>query len=150
MTSDRTIKWTPDLTQTIETLRTIRLNLDQQRFVKDVGYKLESNYETTLELDFHANTCVLGRDAIIILDYNQPVFVGGYDESLRSKTYQTVSGVVAYDDPQTRRMLHLIINQAIHIPHLDHCIICPMQCHVNDMTVNNLPKFLVANPIDYD
>jgi hypothetical protein len=59
-----------------------------------------------------------------------------------------VSGVVAYDDPQTRRMLHLIINQAIYIPHLDHHILCPMQCRVNDMTVNNLPIFLAANPTD--
>jgi hypothetical protein len=72
----------------------------------------------------------------------------GYDESLGSKTYQTVSGVVAYDDPQTGRMLHLNINQAIHIPHLDHHLLCPMQCHVNDMTVNNLSKFLVANTTD--
>jgi hypothetical protein len=66
MTTDQTIKWTPDLTQTIETLRTIRLNLDQRRFVKDV----ERNYESTLELDSHANICVLGCDPLIILDYN--------------------------------------------------------------------------------
>ncbi len=72
----------------------------------------------------------------------------GYDKSLGSKTYQTVSGVVAYDDPQTGRRLHLIINQAIHIPHLDHHLLCPMQCRVNDVTINNLPKFLVANPTD--
>jgi hypothetical protein len=148
MTYDQTIKWNPDLTGTIETLWTIRLNLDQQRFVKDIAYTLESNYEATLELDSHADTCVLGRDALIILDYNQPVSVVGYDESLGSKTYQTVSGVVAYDDPQTGRMLHLIINQAIHIPHLDHHLLCPMQCRVNDVTVNNLPKFLAANPTD--
>jgi hypothetical protein len=72
----------------------------------------------------------------------------GYDESLRSKTYQTVSGVVAYDDSQTGRTLHLIINQAIHISHLDHHLLFPMQCHVNDVTVNCLPKFLVADPTD--
>ncbi len=72
----------------------------------------------------------------------------GYDEFLGSKTYQTVSGVVAYDDPQTGRTLHLIINQAIHIPHLDHHLLCPMQCHVNDMTINDLPKNLAANPTD--
>jgi hypothetical protein len=66
MTHDQTICWTPNLSQTIETLRTIRLNRDQRRIVKDVGYKLESNYETTLELDPHANTCVLGCDALII------------------------------------------------------------------------------------
>ncbi len=47
-------------------------------------------------------------------------------------------------------MLHLIINQAIHIPHLDHHLLCPMQCHVNDVIVivNNLPKFMAADPTD--
>jgi hypothetical protein len=99
MTPDQTISWSPDLTQTIETLRTIRLNLDQQHIVEDVGYILKKNYETTLELDSHANTCVLGHDALIIYDYQQPVSIVGYDESLGSKTYQTVSGVVPYDDP---------------------------------------------------
>jgi hypothetical protein len=58
MTPDQTLQWNPDLTQTIETLRTIRLNLDQQFIVKDVGYKLEGNYKTTLELDSHADACV--------------------------------------------------------------------------------------------
>jgi hypothetical protein len=91
---------------------------------------------------------VLGHDALIILDYNRPVSVVGYDESLRSKTYQTVSGVVAYDDPQTGRTLHLIINQAIHIPQLDHYLLCPTQCCVNDVIVNNLPKFLASDPAD--
>jgi hypothetical protein len=149
MTRDQTISWSPKLTQTIATLRTIRLNLDQQHIVKDFSYKLESNYETTLELDSHANTCVLGHDALMILDYQQPVSIVGYDQSLGSKTYQTVSGVVAYDNPQTRRTLHLIINQAIHIPHLDHHLLSPMQCRVNDVTVSNLPKFLAAACIGY-
>jgi hypothetical protein len=63
MTCDQTISWSSELTQTIETLRTVGLNPDQQRIVKDTGYKLESNYETTLELDSHADTCVLGHDA---------------------------------------------------------------------------------------
>jgi hypothetical protein len=112
--------------------------LTSKEIVKDVCYKLDGNHETTLELDSHANTCVLGHDALIIFDYNRPVSIVGYDESHGSKTYQTVSGVVAYDDPQTGRMLHLIINQAIHIPHLDHHLLCPMQCHVNDVTVNSL------------
>ncbi len=91
---------------------------------------------------------MLGRGALIILDYNRPVSIVGYDESLRSKTYQTMSGVVAYDDPQTKRTLYLIISQAIHIPHLDHHLLCPMQCCVNDVIVNNLPKFLAADPTD--
>jgi len=42
----------------------------------------------------------------------------GYDKSLGTKIYVTVSGVVAYDDPRTGRTLHLVIHQAIHIPAL--------------------------------
>jgi hypothetical protein len=72
----------------------------------------------------------------------------GYDKSLGSKTYQTVSGVAAYDDPQTGRMIHLIINQAIHTPHLDYHLLCPMQCPVNGVIVNNPPNFLLTNPTD--
>jgi hypothetical protein len=75
------VKWSPDLTQTIETLRTIRLQIDQRRIVNDVRYKLDGMYETTLKLDSHADTCVLGRGALITLDYNRPVSVLGYDES---------------------------------------------------------------------
>jgi hypothetical protein len=109
-TSDQTVRWTPDLTQTIETLRTIRLHIDQQCIVKDVRSKLDGNDEMTLGLDSHTDTCVLGRNAIIILDYNRPVSIMGYDQPLGKKTCQTVSGVVAYDDPQTGRTLPLIIN----------------------------------------
>jgi hypothetical protein len=64
MTRDKTIMWS------LETLRTIHIDFDQRRTVKNVSYKInDSNYETTLELDSHADTCVLGRDALIILDY---------------------------------------------------------------------------------
>ncbi len=80
------MRWSPDLTQTIETFRTTRLQIDQQHIVKDVRYKLDGVHETTLELDSHADACVLGRDALIILDYNRPVSVVGYDDSLGSKT----------------------------------------------------------------
>jgi len=64
MTRDKTITWS------LETLRTMCIDLDQRRTVKNVSYKInDPTYETTLELDSHADTCVLGRDALIILDY---------------------------------------------------------------------------------
>ncbi len=45
--------------------------------------------------------------------------------------------------------LMLVINQAIHIPHLDHHLLCPMQCQVNDVIVNDTPKFLTSDPTDH-
>jgi hypothetical protein len=44
------------------------------------------------------------------------------------------------------KVYHLVINQAIHIPHVDHHLICPMQCRVNDVIVDDTPKFLWSDP----
>ncbi len=95
----------------------------------------------------HADTCVLGGDALILLDYNRPVIVEGYDPYLGTKTYATVSGVLAYDDPVTGEVYHLVLNQAIHIPHLNHHLLCPMQCQVNDVVVDNTPSFWHQTPL---
>ncbi len=116
--------------------------------MNDLSSKLNSNGETTLELDSHADTCVLGHDALIFLDFDRPVCVQGYDPTLGTKTFVTVSGALAYDDPITGKVFHLVVNEAIHIPHLDHHLLCPMQCRVNDVTAVDTPKFLVHDPAD--
>ena len=79
----------------------------------------------------HADMCVLGRNASIFLDFDLPVCVQGYDSILGTKTFATVRGALAYDDPLTGKDFHLVVNQAIHIPHLDHHFV---QCNVKLMT----------------
>ena len=68
------------------TFRTIRLNIDDRRRIQSATKSNDPTYETTLELDSHADTCVLGWHALITLDHNRPVAVMGYDESLGTKT----------------------------------------------------------------
>jgi hypothetical protein len=133
----------------LSAFRTTRLSIDPKRYTIDLSTKINSIGETTLELNSHADTCVLDHDASILLDYDRPVIVEGYDPSLGTKTYPTVSGALAYDDPVTGKVYHLVINQAIHIPHLDHHLLCPMQCQVNDVVFDNTPKFLTSDPTDH-
>ncbi len=109
-------------------LHTTQLSIDPKQYITDLSTKINSIGETTLELDSHADTCVLGCDALILLNYDRPVIVEGYDPSLGTKTYAIVSGALAYDDPVTGEVIHLVINQAIHIPYLDHHLLSPMQC----------------------
>lgn len=73
--------------------------------------------------------------------------IQGYNQSLGSQSYSTVTAVLKYIHPHTWLTYHLVINQAIHIPHLPHHLLCPMQHHVNDI-ISNLPKFLDPHPRD--
>ena len=104
--------------------------------------------ETTLELDSHADTSVLGSGALVVADFNEPVNVQGYDPSLGTKTYRTITGAIGYCDPTSGTNYHLVIHQAIYIPDLDHHLLSPMQCRVADVVVNDCPKFLTANPTE--
>jgi len=40
----------------------------------------------------------------------------------------------------------LLINQAILVPEIDHCLLCPMQCRINGVEINKVPRFLASNP----
>ena len=39
-----------------------------------------------------------------------------------------------------------MINQAIYVPEVDHCLLCPIQCRMNDVVIHEVPKFLTTNP----
>ncbi len=129
--------------------RTTQLAIDLRWYITDLSTKVYSIGETTLELELHADKCVLGRDGLIFLDYDRPIIVEGYDPSIGTKTYTTIRGGLAYDDTMTGKVYHLVINQAIHIPHLNHHLLCPMQCQVNDLIVDDTPKFLTSDPTDH-
>jgi hypothetical protein len=102
--------------------------------------------ETSLELDSHADTTVLGAGALIIQSYDRPVEVVGYDPQQGSQMFETVSGILTFDHLRDGQVYHLVFHHAIHMPQLDHHLLCPMQCHVNDVTVNDVPKFLTCFP----
>ena len=60
-----------------------------------------NNKETSLELDSHADTCCVGKEALVIYDYDLPVTVSGYDPQLGSRYFKTVSAVLEYTHPLT-------------------------------------------------
>ena len=102
--------------------------------------------ESILYLDSHSYTCVLGSNVLVIQDHGRPFNVLSCNPSLVDRTYQTVSGVIRYDHPITGQTYHLVIHQSISIPHLEHHLLCPMQDHLNKVTINEIPKFLASNP----
>ena len=113
--------------------------------VSQVACKVD---ETTLEADSHADTTCLGRGALVLFDYDQPVNVQGYDPSLGAKQFRTVSGGLAYTHPFTGMRYHLIVHQAIHMPDLEHHLLCPMQCRANGTVINECPRMYCEHPTE--
>ena len=78
------------------------------------------------ELDNHADTCVVGDNALITHDFDRPVSVSGYDKSVSRMEACTVTAVLSYDDSLTGDVTLLVFHQAIHIPGLKHNLLFPM------------------------
>ena len=103
---------------------------------------------STLDLYSHADTFVLGANALVIQDHGRPVNLLPYNPALGDRNYQTVSGLIGYDHPITGQTYHLVIHQAISTTHLEHHLLFPMQALVDDVTINEIPKFIASNQID--
>lgn len=102
-----------------------------------------------MELDTHADTTVLGRHCLVIQDFNRPVDVSGWDSALGTVECPTVTGVVAYDHPTTGQTFMLVFNQAIYAEAVENHLICPMQCRVHGVTINDTPKMFVAEATEH-
>ena len=98
-----------------------------QNLSDQLSYFLSS--DSNCELDSHADTCVLGKNAYIFLDLDRAVDIIGYDRSKGTtvKNMKTISGALAYDDQVTGKTTILVVHQAIHVPTMESSLLCPMQ-----------------------
>jgi hypothetical protein len=99
------------------------------------------------DLDSHADASVVGMEVINFQDFERHVNVSGYEpKGPVAMDLKTVSSGMAYDVPGSGRVVILIVNQAINLPHLPHNLLNLMQMRLNDVVVNETPKFQCANP----
>jgi hypothetical protein len=75
--------------------------------------------------------------------------VTGYDPKLGSmKGMAIVSAALAYVDPTSGEVIILRVHQAVHIPTMPNNLLCPMQMRLNDVLVDDCPKFVHRDPTD--
>jgi hypothetical protein len=99
------------------------------------------------DLDSHADMSMVGMEVITFQDFERPVNVSGYDpKGPVAMDLKAVSSVIAHEVPGSGRVVILILHQAINFPHLPHNLLNPMQMRLNDVVVNETPKFQCANP----
>jgi hypothetical protein len=110
---------------------------------------LEDHTEHPTDLDSHADTCVVGKHALVTLILDKRVNVSGFDPTQgKVKDLHLVSAALAYDCPETGEAIILNIHQAVHVPTMDNNLLCPMQMRIADVEVYECPKFLEDKPTD--
>jgi hypothetical protein len=105
--------------------------------------------EHPTDLDSHADTCVVGKNAQIVHILNKKVNVTGFDPSLgKVKDLDLVSAALAYDCSETGETVIMRIHQAVHVPTMINDLLCPIQMRANEIGVQECPKFLQEHPDD--
>jgi hypothetical protein len=59
-----------------------------------------------------------------------------------------VHGALAYDCPYSGKCYILIVHHGLHFPEMEHNLIPPFQMRVNDLIIDECPKFLSTEPSD--
>jgi hypothetical protein len=83
--------------------------------VASVQHDLPNKYPRT-ELDSHADTCCVGRNATVLYSHNRTVNVSPFLDSLgTADSVPIVTVAIAYDNEITAKTYILIIHQALYL-----------------------------------
>ena len=98
--------------------------------------------DSTMEINNHANTTVLGSDFLPIHDFERWVDVSRWYLSAGSVEFPTISGDIEYDYPISEQVYMLVYYQAIHCTRLKNHLMCPIQSLMAGVGINEIPKIL--------
>lgn len=118
-----------------------------RRVNRNISQLVSGERSTFAELDSHADTCVFGKDALVLTRHSQVYDVHGFHPELGS--VQQVPGadvVVAFDIPHTQETFMLIFNQVLYCEEVRGALIPPFQLRSNDIIVNDVPRQHLADP----
>ena len=70
---------------------------------------------SSLELDSHADSSVVGSEALIIRTHDRKFRVNGFTPALGSNTVDVVDAEIAYECEFTGKVLIIIIRNGLHL-----------------------------------
>ena len=101
-----------------------------------------------MDLDSHADTCVLGSNASLVEKPHpaQTASVSFADPALGSVTKPTLSGAFKCTSPTNGKSHVFAVHQAICMETVAHSLPCQMQMRENDVILNECPKSMTERP----
>ena len=117
---------------TVQSVRQGRISgiESMERSVSSVthSHKPAFGHVARTDLDSHADTCVLGKNFLIIEYTNQSCDVRGFANTSEHRQVPIVTGATAFIRPDTGESIILIVNQALYLgEHVEQSLLNPNQ-----------------------
>ena len=77
--------------------------------------------------------------------HTEVVMVSDFDPLQLARKAKVINGTIKYMRCNTEYHLILVVNQAILVPEIDNCLLCPVQFRMNELEICNVPRFLTPN-----
>ena len=99
-----------------------------------------------MELNSHADSPVLGSEALIIRTHDTKVRFNGFKPALVPKAVYVVDATVAYECELTEKVLIMVIRNGLHLKEMNHNLLSLFIMRLSGLEVNEKPKFMTRNP----
>jgi hypothetical protein len=104
-----------------------------------------------VDLDSCAGTFCVGNGVLVINQTEKVVRVTQFIKSLGLVNKVTVvTAAIAYNNPRTGEVFILLVHKALYFPEMKNYLLSPVQLRLNDIEVNEQPKFLTKLSITKD
>ena len=90
---------------------------------------------SSLELDSHADSPVVGSEALIVRTHDRKVRVDGFTPALVSKTVDVVGAAVSYECEFTVKVRMMVIRNGLHIKEMKHNLLSPFIVRLSGLEV---------------
>ena len=98
-------------------------------------------------MDSHADSPVIGRNALILSDSGQKANVTGFTEDLgKCMSVPIVTAALAYTDEYTGTTSIIIVHNALNIKNMENNLIPPFMIRLAGVEIDECPKFMCRNP----
>lgn len=141
-----TLKWDPGGGPTITD--TYLYGIISSVDVMDTDEEATVIYRT--DLDSHANMPVVGKQALILATSGETCEVSPYSPDYKPKSVPLVDAVIQYDNPIDGSVILLVLQNALHVPSMDHNLVPPFMLRQAGVTVNDTPKIQLDEPTKED
>ena len=95
-----------------------------------------------MELDSHADSPVVGSEALIIRTHDRKVRVNVFTPVFGSTTVDVVDAAIAYECEFTGKVLIMIIRNVRHLKEMKHNLLSPFIMKLAGLEVNEQTKFM--------